>query len=72
MKIWKYMYEQVTINYQIWDSQQVQLFQSSGSKCADPYCEEDKQIFIILLCTIVLKFPDEVPIGKIFLQICGN
>ena len=49
-------------------SKQVQLYQSSGSKCADPYCEENKEIFIILLCTIVLEFPDEVPMGKIFLQ----
>ena len=38
----------------------LQLYQSSGSKCADPYCEENKEIYIILLFTIVLQFQDEV------------
>ena len=47
---------------------QVQSYQSSDSNCADQYCEENKDIFIILLCTIFLEFPDEVPMGKIFLQ----
>ena len=46
----------------------VQLYQSSGSKCADQHCEENKEIFIILLCTIFLEFLDEVPMGKNFLE----
>ena len=46
----------------------LQLSQSSESSCADRYCIENKQIIIILLCTIILDFPDEVPMGNIFLQ----
>ena len=46
----------------------IQLYQSSGSSCTDRYCEENKQILIFLLCTIVLEFPDEGPMGKYFLR----
>ena len=46
----------------------VQLYQSSNSNCADRYCEENKQLFIFRLCTIVLEYPDEVHMGKIVLN----
>ena len=46
----------------------IQLYQSSGSKSADRYCGGNKQIFIILVCTIFLEFPDEVPMCYIILQ----
>ena len=38
------------------------------SNCGDQYFEENKQIFNFLLCTIILEFPDRVPMGNIFLK----
>ena len=43
-------------------------YQSSYSNCGDSYCKQNKQIFITRFWIIFLEFPDEVPMGKIFLQ----
>ena len=46
----------------------LQSDQCKDSNCADQYCEESKQTFIFLLCTIVLGFLVEVPMGKNIIQ----
>ena len=47
-----------------------------GFKCSDPLCEENKEIFLILPCTLVLEYPDKVPMGKSFnvceVEKCGH